>query len=122
MSQPMKTEGESSNHAHRHSRLPSSEQPNQQRALPPPPMGKGQDERHRMAEQAYKTTFASHERAVFQEEVRARIRRREVARNASFIRTAWHERPECWALVIGIIGLLWPILNQYISSKLFPPP
>ncbi|KAH9998041.1 hypothetical protein F4779DRAFT_622864 [Xylariaceae sp. FL0662B] len=126
-------QGESSNHVHRHTRVPSvagcppplnqpSRCPQPQPPPPPPPppagMNKSQEERHRMAEQAHKAAFASHERAVFQEEVRARLRRREVARNASFIRSPWHARPECWAIIIGVVGLLWPLVNQVITQKL----
>ncbi|KAI2601935.1 hypothetical protein GGR54DRAFT_655190 [Hypoxylon sp. NC1633] len=76
---------------------------------------KQQKQQQRMAaDQAYKAAFASHERAVFQEEVRTRARRRDVARNRALFRSAFYKRPEFYAITIGFLGLLYPIVNQYI--------
>ncbi|KAI1399652.1 hypothetical protein F4819DRAFT_409389 [Hypoxylon fuscum] len=66
------------------------------------------------AEQAYREAFASHERAVFQEEVRARARRRDAARNRALFRGSFYKRPEFYAITLGLLGLLYPIINQYI--------
>ncbi|KAI1775607.1 hypothetical protein F4818DRAFT_383030 [Hypoxylon cercidicola] len=66
------------------------------------------------ADQAYRETFASHERAVFQEEVRARMRRRDAARNRALFRGRFYKRPEFYAITLGFLGLLYPIMNQYV--------
>ncbi|KAI2473648.1 hypothetical protein F4781DRAFT_427271 [Annulohypoxylon bovei var. microspora] len=74
-----------------------------------------QKQQQRMAaDQAYRATFASHERAVFQEEARARARRRDAARNRALFRGAFYKRPEFYAVTLGFLGLLYPILNQYV--------
>ncbi|KAI0173401.1 hypothetical protein GGR52DRAFT_571912 [Hypoxylon sp. FL1284] len=70
------------------------------------------------ADQAYREMFALHERAVFQEEVRARIRRREAARNEGLQPRRFYQRPECWAITLAVLGLLYPILNQYVVQRL----
>ncbi|KAI0385931.1 hypothetical protein F5Y04DRAFT_276453 [Hypomontagnella monticulosa] len=73
-----------------------------------------QQQQRMAADQAYKATFASHERAVFQEEVRARARRRDAARNKALFRGPIYLRPEFYAVSLGFLGLLYPILNQYV--------
>ncbi|KAI1761852.1 hypothetical protein GGR53DRAFT_452036 [Hypoxylon sp. FL1150] len=71
------------------------------------------------ADQAYRETFASHERAVFQEEVRSRMRRRDAARNRALFRGRFYRRPEFYAITLGFLGLLYPILNQYVFQPYF---
>ncbi|XXG94955.1 hypothetical protein Hte_001214 [Hypoxylon texense] len=71
-------------------------------------------QRRAVSDQAYRETFASHERAVFQEEVRARMRRRDAARNRALFRGRFYKRPEFYAITLGFLGLLYPILNQYV--------
>ncbi|KAI0842288.1 hypothetical protein F5Y06DRAFT_172566 [Hypoxylon sp. FL0890] len=66
------------------------------------------------ADQAYKVTFASHERAIFSDEARARARRRDAARNKALFRGPFWRRPEFYAVTLGFLGLLYPILNQYV--------
>ncbi|KAI1408790.1 hypothetical protein F5Y13DRAFT_105323 [Hypoxylon sp. FL1857] len=77
------------------------------------PQQRGQQQRM-AADQAYKATFASHERAVFQDEARARARRRDAARNKALFRGPFWRRPEFYAVTLGFLGLLYPILNQYV--------
>ncbi|KAI0135156.1 hypothetical protein F4814DRAFT_443979 [Daldinia grandis] len=92
-------------------------------APPPPPAAScaagnhqhhGEDTQKMAADQAYKATFSSHERAVFQDEARARARRRDAARNRALFRGRFFKRPEFYAISLGIIGLLFPVVNQYI--------
>ncbi|KAI6085427.1 hypothetical protein F4821DRAFT_279242 [Hypoxylon rubiginosum] len=71
------------------------------------------------ADHAYRETFASHERAVFQEEVRSRMRRRDAARNRALFRGRFYRRPEFYAITLGFLGLLYPILNQYVFQPYF---
>ncbi|KAI1383479.1 uncharacterized protein F4822DRAFT_434595 [Hypoxylon trugodes] len=66
------------------------------------------------ADQAYRAAFASHERAVFQEEARARARRRDAARNRALFRGRLWKRPEFYALLFGFLGLVYPIINEYL--------
>ncbi|KAI2623597.1 hypothetical protein GGS26DRAFT_593687 [Hypomontagnella submonticulosa] len=73
-----------------------------------------QQQQRMAADQAYKATFASHERAVFQEEVRARARRRDAARNKALFRGPIYMRPEFYAVSLGFLGILYPIVNQYV--------
>ncbi|KAI0846785.1 hypothetical protein F5Y00DRAFT_264197 [Daldinia vernicosa] len=73
----------------------------------------GEDPQKMAADQAYKATFASHERAVFQDEARARARRRDAARNRALFRGRFFKRPEFYAISLGIIGLVYPVVNQY---------
>lgn len=51
---------------------------------------------------------------MFQEEVRARMRRRDAARNRALFRGRFYRRPEFYAITLGFLGLLYPILNQYV--------
>ncbi|KAI1208976.1 uncharacterized protein F4807DRAFT_461098 [Annulohypoxylon truncatum] len=84
-----------------------------------------QKQQQRMAaDQAYRATFdsvsysrlgsASHERAVFQDEARTRARRRDAARNRALFRGPFYKRPEFYAVTLGFLGLLYPILNEYV--------
>ncbi|KAI1800420.1 hypothetical protein F4811DRAFT_556862 [Daldinia bambusicola] len=73
-----------------------------------------QHQQRMAADQAYRATFASHERAVFQDEARARARRRDAARNRALFRGRLLQRPEFYAITLGVISLLWPIVNQYL--------
>ncbi|KAI8959580.1 hypothetical protein F5Y11DRAFT_350332 [Daldinia sp. FL1419] len=73
-----------------------------------------QHQQRMAADQAYRATFASHERAVFQDEARARARRRDAARNRALFRGRFFKRPEFYAVSLGVIGLLYPIVNQYV--------
>ncbi|KAI1451276.1 hypothetical protein F4805DRAFT_121751 [Annulohypoxylon moriforme] len=74
-----------------------------------------QKQQQRMAaESAYKAAFASHERAVFQDEARTRARRRDAARNRALFRGPFYKRPEFYAVTLGFLGLLYPILNEYV--------
>ncbi|KAI1105506.1 hypothetical protein F4804DRAFT_350520 [Jackrogersella minutella] len=84
-----------------------------------------QKQQQRMAaDQAYRATLpsknsASHERAVFQEEARARARRRDAARNRALFRGPFYRRPEFYAVTLGFLGLLYPIVNQYLVQPWF---
>ncbi|KAI0889700.1 uncharacterized protein GGS22DRAFT_148924 [Annulohypoxylon maeteangense] len=74
-----------------------------------------QRQQQRMAaDQAYRATFASHERSVFQDEARTRARRRDAARNRALFRGPFYKRPEFYAVTLGFLGLLYPILNEYV--------
>ncbi|KAI1143314.1 hypothetical protein F5Y05DRAFT_149284 [Hypoxylon sp. FL0543] len=75
---------------------------------------RGQQQQRMATDQAYKATFASHERAVFSDEARARARRRDAARNRALFRGPFWRRPEFYAVTLGFLGLLYPILNQYV--------
>ncbi|KAI0147981.1 hypothetical protein F4776DRAFT_660159 [Hypoxylon sp. NC0597] len=72
------------------------------------------DQQRTAADQAYKAAFASHERAIFSDEARARARRRDAARNKELFRGPFWQRPEFYAVTLGFLGLLYPILNQYV--------
>ncbi|KAI1446736.1 hypothetical protein F5Y02DRAFT_416617 [Annulohypoxylon stygium] len=73
-----------------------------------------QKQQQRMVDQAYRATFASHERFIFQEEARTRARRRDAARNRALFRGPFWKRPEFYAVTLGFLGLLWPILDEYV--------
>ncbi|KAL7629575.1 hypothetical protein AAE478_001097 [Parahypoxylon ruwenzoriense] len=61
-----------------------------------------------------KAQSASHERAVFQDEMRARARRRDAARNRALFRGPIYKRPEFFAILLGVLGLVYPVVNQYV--------
>ncbi|OTB05953.1 hypothetical protein M426DRAFT_121654 [Hypoxylon sp. CI-4A] len=73
------------------------------------------EKQQKMAEdQAYRATFASHERAVYREEIHARARRYSVAHHRIMLPKRLYKRPEFYAISMGVLGLIYPIVNQYI--------
>ncbi|KAI2614087.1 uncharacterized protein GGS25DRAFT_527193 [Hypoxylon fragiforme] len=99
---------------HQENRPQKPEQPLPMSPSPPPPPPPPTQQQKMAADQAYRATFASHERAVFQEEALARARRRDAARNRALFRGRLYKRPEFYAITIGVLGLLYPVLNQYV--------
>ncbi|KAI1093704.1 hypothetical protein F5B19DRAFT_491300 [Rostrohypoxylon terebratum] len=94
----------------------SSFDPGQRSARQQQQQQEQQRQQRMMADQAYRATFASHERFLFQEEARTRARRRDAARNRALFRGPFWKRPEFYAVTLGVLSLLWPILDEYVIA------